>query len=115
VEPRLAGLKIVTGGPGELARFPMVNDYDSLDITVADQPETDYQTPYEVRAVSRSLGTKTIHQGVRQTGNELALLGYFPSPDGNRIAVVLVERSFSRPFPSYSVIGCHTRSGFKKE
>jgi len=114
VEPRLAKFKIVTGGPVAPDRFPIVNG-DSLDIGIAEQPEADYQVPYTVRAVSRNLGSKTIHQGARPTGNELSLLGYFPSPDGTRIAVILIERSFSFPFPSYYVIGCHTKNGFKKD
>jgi hypothetical protein len=114
VEPRLAKLKIVTGGPGDLTRFPIVNG-DSLDIAISEQPEADYQVPYTVRAISRNLGSKTIHQGARPTGNELSLLGYFPSPDGTRIAVTLIERGFSFPFPSYYVIGCHTKNGFKKD
>jgi len=114
VEPRLTGSKILTGGPRDLTRFPML-DGDARDITITEEPEADSRVPYTVKAVSRSRGTKTICQNTRAAGNELSLLGYYANPDGSRIAVVVVESSFSWPFPAYHVIGCHTRNGFKKE
>lgn len=110
VEEQLSQFKIKTGGAGEPAKFPLHNG-DELSVEIVELKGDNY----EVRAVSWNLGVKTIFKSVKSSiGNELSLLGYFPNPDGSRIAVILQERGFSTPFPAYYVIGCHLRVGFKK-
>jgi hypothetical protein len=102
-------------GSATPCEFP-IRDNDSLRATIIERPGEGYQDSFQVRAVSRNLGVKTIYEGAKSSaGNELVVLGYFPNADFSRIAVVIEERSFSFPFPNYYVIGCHTKNGFKKE
>jgi hypothetical protein len=115
IDPKLAQFKIVTGGPGSPAKFPITNG-DSLGVKIIELRSENYRDSFQVKAVSRNLGSKTICQAEKASpGNDLVLLGYFPSPDGMRIAVIIEERGCNFPYPSYHVIGCSTKSGFKKQ
>lgn len=114
IDPKLAALKMRTGGPSSLARLPMV-DGDSLDVELVVTRSETYNDSFQVRAVSRNLGSKIIYrQALSCTGNEVDVLGYFPNPNGMRIAVLVMERSLSYPFPNYHLVGCNTKSGFVK-
>jgi hypothetical protein len=114
VEQPLSQNKIETRGNSDPVRFPIQNG-DELNVEIVEMPEVNSAIPFAVRAVSRNFGVKTIFSSVRDAMNEASVLGYFPSPDGTRIAVIFVVRNAYPPYsPAYHVIGCHREFGFEK-
>ncbi|KAB2887864.1 MAG: hypothetical protein F9K32_18540 [Desulfobulbaceae bacterium] len=117
VEEPLYQYQIETGGYSKPAPFPLQSDGDELNIEITEQPEVDYTIPFEVRAVSNNLGVKRIFRSVRDPMSEISVLGYFPNPDGSRIAVIIaVSNVYYPPYATtYHVIGCHREFGFEKQ
>lgn len=112
VVPHLTKHGIVPGGPAVAGQFPLEEGGDALTLEIVE----DEEGGFTVRVNSEKLGGKIIakeHKG--DPKNLLSVVGYYRSPKGARIAVVLREDLAHRwGYASYYVIGCHLRSGFRK-
>ncbi len=110
--PHLARHGIVPGGPAAPGRFPVEEGGDALTLEIEENGEGGFT----VRVNSEKLGSKVItRENKADPQNQLSVLGYYRSPKGPRIAVVLKEDLHSRwGYANYHVIGCHLKSGFRK-
>lgn len=95
---------------GPISTFP----YGDRDEITMEIPMTG-ETGFSLKAHSRKLGVKTIFTGKKYPDCELALLGYFPSPGGLRMAMVIEENLSPMSYSNYHVVGCNLKTGFRKE
>jgi hypothetical protein len=105
----LAGQGIKRTPPAPPDSFPLTRGGDV--VTVEVKSDRDKGT-YELWAVSDNLGRKKISSG--QAIDEVRAEGYYLSPDGSRMAVV-VNLGMQGAYPGTQVVGCHLKAGFKKD
>jgi hypothetical protein len=112
IVPHLRKYGITPGGPAMAGQFPLEEGGDALTLEI----EENGDGGFTVRVNSEKLGSKVIaRENKADPQNRLSVLGYYRSPNGPRLAVVLREDLYSRwGYASYSVIGCHLKSGFRK-
>jgi hypothetical protein len=94
-----------------VSSFPYSNG-DQIRVEVKQE---EGNTHYQVFAYSDNFGDKMLTEGEKDDPyNNITLEGYVLNPNRSRIAVIFNQRSFSRPYSNYWVIGCHLHAGFKK-
>jgi hypothetical protein len=112
IVPHLRKYGIAPGGPAMAGQFPLEEGGDALTLEI----EENGDGGFTVRVNSEKLGSKVIaRENKADTQNRLSVLGYYRSPQGPRLAVVLREDLYNRwGYSNYYVIGCHLKSGFRK-
>jgi hypothetical protein len=108
----LEGFDIWGGTGAGLLRFPMQGEH-AVEIEIREGGPG-----HTVHAIKRDAGSPEPQEkrisADEEYANDVSVVGYVPSPDSSRIAVVLRVVPFDRPFSEYRVVGCHLTAGFGK-